>query len=88
MADHVHWMSELRAAHLPDIARRMKSSSALALNGLAARRCTVWQPGYFDQAVRAGESLARQALYILGNPVHAGLAGQIGEYPYAWSAWL
>ncbi|WP_080393010.1 REP-associated tyrosine transposase [Stenotrophomonas beteli] len=88
MPDHVHWMFELRAAHLPDIARRMKSSSALALNRLAGRRCTVWQPGCFDHAVRAEESLARQALYILGNPVRAGLAGQIGEYPYAWPAWF
>ncbi len=87
MPDHVHWMFELRAAHLPDIARRMKSSSALALNRLAGRRCTVWQSGYFDHAVRAEESLARQALYILGNPVRAGLAEQIGDYPYAWSVW-
>jgi len=37
MPDHVHWMFELRAADLPDIARRMKSSSALALNRLAGR---------------------------------------------------
>lgn len=88
MPDHVHWMFELRAAHLPDIARRMKSSSALALNRLAGRRSTVWQPGYFDHAVRAEESMARQALYILGNPVRAGLAGQIGEYPHAWSDWV
>ena len=88
MPDHVHWMFELRAAHLPDIARRMKSSSALALNRLAGRRSTVWQPGYFDHAVRAEESMARQALYILGNPVRAGLAGQIGEYPHAWSVWV
>ncbi len=88
MPEHVHWMFELRAAHLPDIARRMKSSSALALNRLVGRRCTVWQSGYFDHAVRAEESLAQQALYILGNPVRAGLAGQLGEYPYAWSAWL
>ncbi len=87
MPDHVHWMFELSAADLPDIARRMKSSSALALNRLAGRRGTVWQPGYFDHAVRSEESLARQALYILGNPVRAGLAKQIGEYPYAWSAW-
>ncbi|WP_049440805.1 REP-associated tyrosine transposase [Stenotrophomonas maltophilia] len=88
MPDHVHWMFELHAADLPDIARRMKSSSALALNRLAGRRSTVWQPGYFDHAVRTEESLARQALYILGNPVRAGIAKQIGEYPYAWSAWM
>ncbi|MEJ1142520.1 REP-associated tyrosine transposase [Stenotrophomonas sp. CCNWLW162] len=87
MPDHVHWMFELRAAHLPDIARRMKSSSALALNRLAGRRSTVWQPGYFDHAVRAEESLARPALYIQGNPVRAGIAEQIGEYLHAWSVW-
>ncbi|HDS1581490.1 TPA: transposase [Stenotrophomonas maltophilia] len=87
MPDHVHWMFELRAVDLADIARRMKSLSALALNRLAGRRRTVWQPGYYDHAVRAEESLARQALYILGNPVRAGLAGQVGEYPHAWSVW-
>jgi len=87
MPDHDHWVFELSAADLPDIARRTKSSSALALNRLAGHRSTVWQPGCFDHAVRTEESLARQALYILGNPVRAGLAGQIDEYPYAWSAW-
>ena len=87
MPDHVHWMFELRGGPLSGIARRMKSSSALALNRLAGRRSTVWQPGYFDHAVRAEEALARQALYILGNPVRADLAGQIGEYPHAWSVW-
>ncbi|WP_182266245.1 REP-associated tyrosine transposase [Stenotrophomonas maltophilia] len=87
MPDHVHWMFELRGGPLSGIARRMKSSSALALNRLAGRRSTVWQPGYFDHAVRAEESLARQALYILANPVRAGIARQVGEYPHAWSRW-
>ena len=32
MPDHVHWMFQLRASELADIARRLKSSSALALN--------------------------------------------------------
>jgi len=31
--------------------------------------------------------LHRQALYILGNPIRAGLAREIGQYPYAWSIW-
>ena len=79
MPDHVHWMFELRAAHLPDIARRMKSSSALALNRLAGRRSTVWQPGYFDHAVRAEESMARQALYILGIRYAPVLLGRLAS---------
>ncbi|CAH0153304.1 REP-associated tyrosine transposase [Stenotrophomonas lactitubi] len=87
MPDHVHWMLQLRASELSGIARRFKSSSALALNRLAGQCGVVWQPGYFDHAVRAEESLHRQALYILGNPIRAGLAREIGQYPYAWSIW-
>ncbi|MEG0185265.1 MAG: transposase [Stenotrophomonas sp.] len=87
MPDPVHWMLELKLTDLADVARRFKSSSALAFNRLMGRRGALWQPGYFDHAVRAEDSLARQALYILGNPVRAGLAGQIGGYPHAWSAW-
>jgi len=87
MPDHVHWMLQLRASELSGIARRFKSSSALAVNRLVGRRGVVWQSGYFDHAVRAEESLHRQALYILGNPIRAGLAREIGQYPYAWSIW-
>jgi len=87
MPDHVHWMLQLRASELSGIARRFKSSSALALNRLVGRRGVVWRSGYFDHAVRAEESLHRQALYILGNPIRAGLAREIGQYPYAWSIW-
>ncbi|MGE6333295.1 REP-associated tyrosine transposase [Stenotrophomonas sp. NPDC077659] len=87
MPDHVHWMFELRASDLAGIARRLKSSSSLALNRMRGCQKTVWQPGYFDHAVRAEESLVRQAVYIVGNPIRAGLATQVGEYPYAWSLW-
>ncbi|WP_286073716.1 transposase [Stenotrophomonas sp. 59] len=88
MPDHVHWMLELTSANLADVARRLKSSSSLAFNRLADRRGVVWQSGYYDHAVRTAESLERQALYIMGNPIRAGLTEAIGEYPFAWSAWL
>ncbi|PZS97792.1 REP-associated tyrosine transposase [Stenotrophomonas maltophilia] len=88
MPDHVHWMLELTSANLADVARRLKSSSSLALNRLADRRGVVWQSGYYDHAVRTAESLELQALYIMGNPIRAGLTEAIGEYPFAWSAWL
>ncbi|SET32912.1 Transposase IS200 like [Stenotrophomonas indicatrix] len=87
MPDHVHWMLQLHASELSGIARRFKSSSALALNRLVGHRGAVWQSGYFDHAVSAEESLHHQALYILGNPIRAGLAREIGQYPYAWSIW-
>ncbi|KAF1016860.1 MAG: REP-associated tyrosine transposase [Stenotrophomonas maltophilia] len=87
MPDHVHWMFALAQGELSCVARRFKSSSALALNRSSGRRGAVWQAGYFDHAVRADEGLERQARYILGNPIRAGLSTQIGEYPHAWSMW-
>ncbi len=87
MPDHLHWLLELRASTLDDVVRRLKSSSGLALNRMKSRRGAVWQAGYYDHAVRAEESLRRQAMYIMGNPVRAGLTEKIGEYPYAWMLW-
>ncbi len=55
----------------------------------AAVRCgdALWQPSYFDHAVRHEDALRRHALYILGNPVRAGLATELDEYPFAWCRW-
>ena len=43
----------------------------------------LWQVGYFDHVLRSDEDLGRHILYILGNPVRAGLTQTIGEYPFA-----
>ena len=87
MPDHVHWLLELKEGELSDVARRLKSSSGLALNRLQGRRGAVWQAGFYDHAVRTDASLRKHALYILGNPVRAGLTERIGEYPFAWTRW-
>ncbi len=87
MPDHIHWLVELRAHTLAHIAQRLKSRSALLLNRLHGRTGPMWQSGYHDHAVRSDESLHRHAMYILGNPVRAGLAEQIGQYPYAGCRW-
>jgi REP element-mobilizing transposase RayT len=87
MPDHVHWLVELGSQPLAGIARRFKSSSALAINRALGRGGALWQAGYHDHAVRSDDSLHRHAMYILGNPVRAGLTEQIEDYPYAWSLW-
>ena len=87
MPDHVHWLVELGTQPLAGIARRFKSSSALAINRALGRGGALWQAGYHDHAVRSDDSLHRHAMYILGNPVRAGLTEQIEDYPYAWSLW-
>lgn len=87
MPDHIHWMFELRSKSLAYIARRFKSSSALAVNRLNHSQGKVWQPGYFDHALRADDALLRHARYIVGNPIRAGMTASIGEYRYAWCRW-
>jgi putative transposase len=46
---------------------------------------TLWQSGYFERILRREETTQRVADYIMANPVRAGLAEQVGDYPYAWA---
>lgn len=87
MPDHVHWMLQLRRGSLAACVQMFKSRSSRLLNQRENRPGPLWQPGYFDHAVRSDESLRSQAYYIAANPVRAGLAGALGEYPYAWCRW-
>ena len=44
-----------------------------------------WQRSYFDHAVRTDEDLREAALYIVNNPVRAGIAKEFGHYPFGGS---
>ncbi|MDV3513202.1 transposase [Stenotrophomonas sp. C1657] len=87
MPDHIHWLVELRAFSLGYIMQRFKSSSALRINRMFGRSGRFWQSSYHDHAIRSDESLYRHAMYVLGNPIRAGLTAQLGEYPHAWCRW-
>ncbi len=87
MPDHIHWLVELRAFSLDYIMQRFKSSSALQVNRMLGQSGRFWQSGYHDHAIRSDESLFRHAMYVLGNPIRAGLTTQLGEYPHAWCRW-
>ena len=39
-----------------------------------------WQPRFWDHVLRAGEDTAAQVLYVLNNPLRAGLTAE----PLAW----
>lgn len=87
MPDHIHWLAQLRGQSLGYCVQRFKARSSFLLNRRRGRCGPVWQAGYYEHAVRADDSLRKQALYIMANPVRAGLAAQLGEYPYAWCRW-
>lgn len=87
MPDHLHWLMELRGGTLAECMPLLKSRSSRLLNRRLERQGALWQHGYHDHAVRTDESLHEKAMYILANPVRAGLAGTLGEYPHAWCRW-
>jgi putative transposase len=49
-----------------------------------------WQRGYWEKVIRGFEDPGDVVKYILMNPVRAGLAPEIGIYPYCGTvdSWL
>ncbi|WP_313415200.1 transposase [Stenotrophomonas sp.] len=87
MPDHLHWLVQLRDGSLARLMGTLKSRSSRLLGQQFGIETPLWQPSYFDHAVRHEDALRRHALYILGNPIRAGLASQLDEYPFAWCRW-
>jgi putative transposase len=87
MPDHLHWMFFLRDATLATAVRALKSRSAKAINQLNGTQGRIWQPGYYDQMQRDEGQFLAEATYIMANPVRAGLAIRLEEYPFAWCRW-
>lgn len=82
MPDHLHWLFRLEESALSRIVQKMKCMSANRINTALRRQGAVWQAGFFDHRIRTEEDLGKQARYIIENPVRAGIASSICEYPY------
>ena len=66
MPDHLHWLVQLGDdADIRNVVGRVKSLIARRLDG------SVWQPGFYDRALRKDEDIATVARYIVANPVRA-----------------
>ncbi len=89
MPDHLHWLIELGPQPLAPLMQRLKSRSAIAINGAAGRNGKrLWQKGFHDHALRNDEDLKGLARYIVANPMRAGLVRRIGDYPLWDAVWL
>jgi REP element-mobilizing transposase RayT len=89
MPDHVHLIclpqrDEEGEISIPEITRTIKSESAHRINKALGRTGRVWQDESFDHLLRGDESLRKKALYILENPVRAGLVATPVEYRWLW----
>lgn len=82
MPDHLHWLMVLRAGTLAEAVRLLKGRSARELGR------PLWQPNFYDHAVRGDEDLRKLARYIVANPLRSGIVEHIGDYPLWDAIWL
>jgi REP element-mobilizing transposase RayT len=86
-----HWHGVLELGHyepLGDLVRRFKSITALEVNRDRRATGSVWASGFHDHALRFEEDLVGVARYVVANPIRAGLASRVGDYPYWNAVWI
>jgi len=88
MPDHVHLLLEVREADLGRVIRQLKARSALRLNFEIGRKGRFWTPSFHDHALRRDENVKGVARYIVANPLRAGLATRVGDYPFWNAVWM
>ncbi|MEO6689596.1 MAG: transposase [Dokdonella sp.] len=89
MPDHWYGLIELGASEsLSAIVRRLKGTTARAVNLANGSSGSVWASEFHDHALRSEEDVVDLARYIVLNPVRAGLVTRIGDYPFWDAIWL
>ena len=89
MPDHVHWLFQLgKNMDLSAAVKRFKACSARRVNGHLSQQGALWQKSFYDHALRQDEDIRDVARYIVANPLRAGLAERIGDYPLWDAIWL
>jgi putative transposase len=88
MPDHSHFLvcGLSEHAHLPPVIRRAKQSTGIRFSRRWSGR--LWQEGYYERVLRSDESVETVARYIEANPVRAGLATAVDEWPFTGGAFL
>jgi REP element-mobilizing transposase RayT len=89
MPDHWHAMIQLfPGAQLSAVVRRARVVSARAVNQARRADGAVWAKAFHDRALRDDESVVDAARHVVANPVRAGLARSVREYPFWDAMWL
>lgn len=99
MPDHVHVLLEPLATDaaeeefhsLSSILHSIKSYSAHQINKLLQRTGPVWQRSRYDRVIRSDRDLSEKLDYLIYNPIKAGLADHLADYPWLYvlePAWI
>ncbi len=83
MPDHLHWMFQLAdKANLSTVIKRYKSLTAVKINQGSGSGLRIWQSNFYDHQIRDESDLIHQARYIVANPLRAGVAERVEDYPF------
>jgi len=85
MPDHLHLLLGGREnSDLKDYIKAFKQVSAYSYK--KEFNNTLWQRSYYEHVLRGDEDVRDSALYILNNPVRAGMVQDFRQYPYSGSS--
>lgn len=87
MPDHFHGLLRLEDPNieLSKVVGKLKGASAYSLNRHKNYSGKVWQPAFYDKALRNEESRVEIARYIVANPLRKKLVQTIRNYPF-WNS--
>lgn len=85
MPDHLHLLAQAQSSNfaLPSFVRAFKAASTVAARAIGEH--PLWQKGYYDHVLRDSESADAVAWYIFLNPLRAGLARALKDWPFSGS---
>jgi len=85
MPDHVHLLITVNGSMSIEKAMQfVKGRFSYRLKKEFGYLGEVWQPGFSETRADTEESIAKYRQYIAQNPIKAGLAETVGEYPYCY----
>ena len=88
MPDHWHGLLRLgESIPLSTVMQRAKANSSREVANAFALPTPMWQPGFHDRALRSEAHLRETARYLVANPLRAGLARSLADYPFWDCVW-
>ncbi|MFO6425484.1 REP-associated tyrosine transposase [Motilimonas sp. KMU-193] len=83
MPDHFHWLVQLTyAVSLSQLVKTVKQKTAYQLHLQNRADGKIWQPSYYDHALRAEEDIVSVCRYIIANPLRANITNSVKNYPH------
>ena len=90
MPDHVHMLftplfdEQGEPYSLAEIMNGIKGASSHSVNKLLGRKRQLWEVESFDRIVRSDADFEYRMIYIVQNPIAAGLGKGPDDYRWAW----